>query len=90
MLLLASRAVTLILNEVPAVWVPMEPPAADSTKKLVKGPGSIVTLPLFPVFVPDVAVKVPVPLLPVYFMPSAVRSATPEVKSAKRFIVAPE
>src|SRR6266436_874888 len=42
-----------------------------------------VTDPLVPVLPPaDVAVNVPVALFPVYFMPSDVRFATPELKSA--------
>jgi hypothetical protein len=44
----------------------------------------IVTLPDVPVYPPlaEVAVKVPLLALPVYFKPRVVRLATPELKSA--------
>ena len=46
----------------------------------VAAPGLMVTLALVPVLLPDVAVKVPAPEVPVYFI-NVVRSATPEGKS---------
>ena len=49
--------------------------------KCVAGAALIVTLPEVPVLPPPVAVKVPVPLVPVYFIPSVVRPATPFEKS---------
>src|SRR5207244_11545798 len=52
-LLFASRAVILMLNAVPAVCVPMAPPPAASTRKLLSAPGFTVIRGLvFAVFVP--------------------------------------
>ena len=90
---LSSTALTVTLNAVPAVCVvgvpvlPVLVPGAAvsfgiNTCNFVAVPALIVTLPLVPVFpVPEVAVKVPVVALPVYFIPSVVRVATPELKS---------
>jgi hypothetical protein len=45
---LASRAVTRMSKLVPAVWVPIAPPPAASTRKLATAPGSTVKAALFP------------------------------------------
>ncbi|CAM3492854.1 hypothetical protein AQEC111735_12125 [Aquirufa ecclesiirivi] len=74
---LASLAVMVNVCEPPAVWEP-EP---DKTN-LVAAPELITTtsLPVYPPVV-EVNVKVPEPVTPVYFIPKAVKSATPPTKS---------
>ena len=47
-LLLASRAVMRTLKLEPAVWVPIAPPPAASTRKLLRAPGLTVKAALFP------------------------------------------
>src|SRR5215210_4601381 len=63
-LLFASRAVSLTLKLVPAVWVAMFPPPAASTRKLFSAPGLTVKLLLVPVSLPAVVVAVAVRLTP--------------------------
>ena len=58
----ASLAVRVFvpLKATPSVWG-----LAATKVKLARAPGLIVTLPEVPVLAPEVAVKVPVPVLPV-------------------------
>jgi hypothetical protein len=63
-LLVASRAVILILNGVPADWVPIFPPPIDSTRKFARAPALTVKELLVPVSDPPdlVAVRVKFPV----------------------------
>ena len=84
MLPLASSAVILVkllLTDEPAVAAVI---VVGFIISWLIVPGLMVTLPDVPVYplVAEVAVKLPVAAFPVYFNASAVRFATPEVKSA--------
>ena len=87
----ASKVVIVLLPISCAVrlFVPVKATPSTCGDASVKAkwsnpPTLIVTLPLVPVLLPvaEVAVNVPPLALPVYFNPSVVRLATPEVKSA--------
>ncbi len=80
-LLFASRAVTLISNDVPAVCVPIFPPPDASTKKLSKAPGLTVKLLLVPASVLPVFVAVIVNE-PVFEIVTLWVERTPAVKEA--------
>ncbi len=88
----ASKVVTVLLPMSCAVrvLVPVKPSPsvwglAAAKAKWSSAPTFITTLPEVPVLaVAEVARNVPVVALPVYFMPSVVRLATPAVKSPAR------
>src|SRR2546426_754772 len=77
-LLFTSRAVILMLNDVPAVCVPMAPPPNASTRKLLSAPGFTVNGLLVP-FDPFVAVSVK---LPVFEIVTLCEVSTPDANAA--------
>ena len=81
-LLLASRAVTRTLKPEPAVWVPIAPPPAASTRKFASAPGLTVKLLLVPVWAPPLVRVAVIVKLPVFEIVTAWEVSTPFVKVA--------
>jgi hypothetical protein len=78
-------AVIVRFFDPPATIVITESPVEARTTKRLALPAEIRTLGETPVFPPPAAVKVPVPMAPVYLIPRVVRFATPDTKSPARF-----